>query len=51
MNSPKVAMFLSRSDFSRYFPREDYLDGTVITYLKYLGIDYVGFYECVCWSL
>ncbi|KAF8266385.1 subtilisin-like protein [Lactarius quietus] len=45
MDYPEKAMPLSGGGFSRYFPREEYQDAAVTTYLKYLGIKYTGFYN------
>ncbi|KAI9451472.1 subtilisin-like protein [Lactarius psammicola] len=42
---PEVAMYLSGGGFSRYFPRPNYQNGAVFTYLQYLGNQYAGFYN------
>ena len=45
---PEEAADLSGGGFSDYFPREDYQDKVVTTYLQNLGDQYMGSYKYVC---
>ncbi|KAF8267626.1 subtilisin-like protein [Lactarius quietus] len=42
---PEVAAELSGGGFSNHFPREEYQDGAVTTFLQKLGTKYNGFYN------
>jgi hypothetical protein len=40
-------MPFSGGGFSLYFSREDYQEAAVSIFLKHLGEEYAGYYECV----
>jgi tripeptidyl-peptidase-1 len=46
-NPPEIAASISGGGFSAFFPRPNYQDFAVITFLQQLGTTYVGNYKCV----
>jgi hypothetical protein len=47
MAFPEKAWPRSSGGFSQYFPRPNYPDGAVLTFLEDLGNQYAGLYKCV----